>query len=74
MRKQAPRRKNAKSAKCADEREASNEVKTGATPYLGGAQCPVTFATWRKEFWVTGQIGEPGQKDRLSFVSVAHLV
>ena len=63
-----------KSARCPAEKEASNGAKMGATPDMGGAQGPVTFATWRKEFRIIGQIGEPGQKDRLSFVSLARQV
>lgn len=29
---------------------------------------------WRKDFKIIGQIGEPGQKDKLSFVSLARQV
>ena len=44
---------------------AKEEVAHSKTPAL---------AAWRKEFKIVGQIGEPGQKDRLSFVSLAHQV
>ena len=30
--------------------------------------------TWRKEFRIQGQIGEPGQKDRLSYASLARQI
>ena len=29
---------------------------------------------WRKDFKVSGQIGEPGQRDRLTFSSLAHQI
>lgn len=29
---------------------------------------------WRKEFKISGQIGEPGQKEKLTFSSLAHQI
>ncbi|XP_063967616.1 uncharacterized protein LOC135157065 [Lytechinus pictus] len=37
-------------------------------------QLPHTPVTWRKEFRIQGQIGEPSQKDKLSFVSLARQI
>lgn len=31
-------------------------------------------APWREEYKTSGQIGEPGQKDRLTFSSLAHQI
>lgn len=31
-------------------------------------------STWNKEFKISGQIGEPGQKDKLTFSSLAHQI
>lgn len=31
-------------------------------------------ATWNREFKISGQIGEPGQKDKLTFSSLAHQI
>ncbi len=30
--------------------------------------------TWNREFKISGQIGEPGQKDKLTFSSLAHQI
>lgn len=32
------------------------------------------MSTWSREFKISGQIGEPGQKDKLSFSSLAHQI
>lgn len=35
---------------------------------------PVNSFTWRKDYKISGQIGEPGQKDRLTFSSLARQI
>lgn len=34
----------------------------------------VNSLTWRKDYKISGQIGEPGQKDRLTFSSLARQI
>lgn len=38
------------------------------------APTPPSGPVWRKDFKISGQIGEPGQKDRLSFSSLARQI
>ncbi|KAL7883023.1 hypothetical protein SRHO_G00006810 [Serrasalmus rhombeus] len=35
---------------------------------------PQAFSSWPKEFKIAGQVGEPGQKDRLTFSSLARQI
>ncbi len=35
---------------------------------------PPVQAMWRREFKIAGQIGEPGQKDKLTYVSLIHQI
>ena len=48
--------------------------KTAGSAPAGVTNVPTSFATWRKEFRIVGQVGEPGEKDKLSFVSLARQV
>lgn len=51
---------------------ASNQ-NTPSAPTQNHAQSSV-LNPWHREFRITGQIGEPGQKDRLTFSSLAHQI
>ena len=55
------------------ERRAHVTTVRNATPVLGTSpsQAP---PLWHKEFKISGQIGEPGQKDRLTFSSLARQI
>lgn len=59
-------------------REKTNKVKTEMTtnsnvPAYSPHVHPNTMQ-WRKDFKIAGQIGEPGQKDRLTFSSLARQI
>lgn len=47
-------------------------------PGAGHSQCSVNAQysgpAWRKDFKISGQIGDPGQKEKLSFSSLAHQI
>ena len=55
-----------------DKSTTESQTSDGAGPKT--INVPAPFTTWRKEFRIVGQVGEPGQKDRLSFVSLARQV
>lgn len=40
----------------------------------GPGPSPISPISWHKEFKIAGQIGEPGQKDRLTFSSLARQI
>ena len=52
------------------ETKPANSTTNPSTDQPSGTTQPV----WRKEFKVQGQIGDPGQKDKLSFVSLARQI
>ncbi|KAI3351049.1 hypothetical protein L3Q82_005593 [Scortum barcoo] len=45
-----------------------------STPVKNVAPALPTGSMWRKDFKISGQIGEPGQKDRLTFSSLARQI
>lgn len=60
-------------------REKTNKIKMDMT--VDNDNVPVYSSNvhsntmqWRKDFKISGQIGEPGQKDRLTFSSLAHQI
>ena len=57
------------SAKASDSQPHANFQ--GSLPLSPNAQ-PSSY--WRKEFKISGQIGEPGQKEKLIFSSLAHQI
>lgn len=54
------------------------QPKTTAGPQvslqLSASTQPQQSQHWRKDFKISGQIGEPGQRDRLTFSSLAHQI
>lgn len=45
-----------------------------STPVKTTPPAPPNGSVWRKDFKISGQIGEPGQKDRLTFSSLARQI
>lgn len=45
-----------------------------STPVQKRASVSLENSMWRKDFTISGQIGEPGQKDRLTFSSLARQI
>jgi len=44
---------------------------SSSKPEKNMASAPPNGSMWRKDFKISGQIGEPGQKDKLTFSSLA---
>lgn len=51
-----------------------NPPLSSSTPVKNMAPAPTNGSMWRKDFKISGQIGEPGQKDRLTFSSLARQI
>lgn len=51
----------------------SSKTQTTNLNWPSASTRPV-MSTWSREFKISGQIGEPGQKDKLSFSSLAHQI
>lgn len=51
-----------------------NPPVSSSTPVKSVAPVSPSGSMWRKDFKISGQIGEPGQKDRLTFSSLARQI
>ena len=51
-----------------------NHTLGSSTPVKNMVPAPPNGSMWRKDFKISGQIGEPGQKDRLTFSSLARQI
>lgn len=52
----------------------SEKLSLQSTPLLKKASAPPDCSIWRKDFKISGQIGEPGQKDKLTFSSLTRQI
>lgn len=52
----------------------SKKPNLQSTPVQRQATVPPDNSVWRKDFKIAGQIGEPGQKDKLTFSSLARQI
>lgn len=52
----------------------TNAPLSSSTPVKSVAAAPQNGSAWRKDFKISGLIGEPGQKDRLTFSSLARQI
>lgn len=55
------------------QKQNENKVHSG-TPQVACTAHPQATNPWNKDFKISGQIGEPGQKDRLTFSSLARQI
>ena len=51
-----------------------NAPLSSSTPVKSVETAPTNGSVWRKDLKISGQIGEPGQKDRLTFSSLARQI
>lgn len=51
-----------------------HDTQRNISPNMPQPSVRPVVATWNREFKISGQIGEPGQKDKLTFSSLAHQI
>lgn len=52
----------------------STNIQQDTSTYLHPVPSRPVILPWNREFKISGQIGEPGQKDKLTFSSLAHQI